>query len=562
MLVELRIRDYAVVDDLTLSLGSGLNALTGETGAGKSIIVGALSLLLGERASSDVVRAGADRATVEAVFDLEGLPAVRERVEELGFRLDDGLLILRREVAAAGRNRAWVGGSPATAGVVGELGTALVDLHGQHEHQTLLRPRDQRSILDAFGGSRDIARDVADRYKRLQELRRELEDREERRREVETRADFLRFQLSEIDEAQVLPGEDADLVAEAGRHEHSEELAQGAAALYQALYDTEGAVADRLADARRALERLADFDPSLRPEIERLDEAFHIVSDAGRRIGDYAGTVDHDPERLEEVRVRLDRIFRLKRKYGPELADVLETAQRVRSELADHDDADHDLSRVRADIDVAERDLAARAGALSAARMEAAGRLSSEVGAVLPDLGLAGGTFEVRLTLHEAVAAGGAESVEFLVAPNQGFAPMPLSKIASGGELSRIMLALKSILASVDRVPVLIFDEIDAGVGGVVATAVAEKLAQVAERHQVFVVTHLPQVASHARSHLLVEKGDGAGVTSTSVRELRAEARVEEIARMLGGDPHSATSREHARELLAASSVPRSDGTA
>jgi len=272
--------------------------------------------------------------------------------------------------------------------------------------------------------------------------------------------------------------------------------------------------------------------------------------------------VDHDPERLEEVRVRLDRIFRLKRKYGPELADVLETAQRVRSELADHDDADHDLSRVRADIDVAERDLAARAGALSAARIEAAGRLSSEVGAVLPDLGLAGGTFEVRLTLHEAVAAGGAESVEFLVAPNQGFAPMPLSKIASGGELSRIMLALKSILASVDRVPVLIFDEIDAGVGGVVATAVAEKLAQVAERHQVFVVTHLPQVASHARSHLLVEKGDGAGVTSTSVRELRAEARVEEIARMLGGDPHSATSREHARELLAASSVPRSDGTA
>ncbi|MDG2282794.1 MAG: AAA family ATPase, partial [Longimicrobiales bacterium] len=246
MLVELRIRDYAVVDDLTLSLGSGLNALTGETGAGKSIIVGALSLLLGERASSEVVRTGAERATVEAVFDLEGLPELRERVEELGFRLDDGLLILRREVAAAGRNRAWAGGSPATAGVVGELGSALVDLHGQHEHQTLLRPRDQRSILDAFGGSRSLAVDVARRHVHLQGLRDELDVREERRRQVESQADFLRFQLDEIDEARLEPGEDEALEAEAGRHEHAEELAQGAEALYRLLYDGDGSVTDRL----------------------------------------------------------------------------------------------------------------------------------------------------------------------------------------------------------------------------------------------------------------------------------------------------------------------------
>ena len=550
MLVELRIRDYAVVEDLTLTLEPGLNALTGETGAGKSIIVGALSLLLGERASSDVVRAGAERATVEAVFDVEDLPAVRALADEYGFRIDDGLVILRREVAAEGRNRAWVGGSPATAGIVGELGSALVDLHGQHEHQTLVRQRDQRTILDAFGGARDLADDVAKRYTCLQALRRDLEEREERRREVESRADFLRFQLEEIDDARLSPGEDESLESEAGRHEHSEELVRGAAELHATLYEGDDAVSDRLSDARRTLERLAGFDTALQADLERLTEAFHVVGDIGRRLGDYAGSVDHDPERLEELRGRLDRILRLKRKYGPELADVLATAQRVRTELADHDDADHDLSRLRDEIDTIEAELAARAAELSAKRRAAAERLGSEVSATLPELGLVGGSFEVRLSTHDRISAGGAESVEFLVAPNQGFAPMPLAKIASGGELSRIMLALKSILASVDRVPVLIFDEIDAGVGGIVATAVAGKLAEVAQRHQVFVVTHLPQVASRASSHLLVEKSSPTGVTTASVRTLTGEDRVEEVARMLGGDPESSTSRQHAREML------------
>lgn len=552
MLVELRIRDYAVVEDLTLELGPGLNALTGETGAGKSIIVGALSLLLGERASSHVVRTGAERASVEAVFDVDTLPAVRSLVDEHGFRLEEGLLILRREVAAEGRNRAWVGGSPATAGVVGELGAALVDLHGQHEHQTLLRSKDQRRILDAYGAAAERASDVAGLYGRTQSLKSQLEEREERRREVESRADFLRFQLSEIDEGRIAPGEDEALEAEAGRHEHSEELAQGAAAIYEALYSCDDAIADRLATELRALTRLAGFDRSLERDVERLTEALHLVNDVGRRFGDYASSVDHDPERLEEVRVRLDKIFRLKRKYGPELADVLATAQRVRTELADLDEADHDLSRIREEIEEEERRLGAAAAELSGLRRKAADDLGGAVGLVLPALGLQGATFEVRLTSHDSISAGGAESVEFLVSPNLGFDPMPLSRIASGGELSRVMLALKSILASVDDVPVLVFDEIDAGVGGVVATAVAEKLAEVAGRHQVFVVTHLAQVASKARSHRLVEKRDASGVTTASVRSLDGEERVQEIARMLGGDPESRTSREHARELLGA----------
>ena len=552
MLVELRIRDYAVVEDLTLQLGPGLNALTGETGAGKSIIVGALSLLLGERASSDVVRVGAERATVEAVFEVEGLPLVKRLVDDHGFRLEDGLLILRREVASEGRNRAWVCGSPATAGVVGALGTALVDLHGQHEHQTLLRSRDQRAILDAYGASHELARAVSQGYTGLQALRTALEAREERRREIESRADFLRFQLDEIDEAGLGPGEDQRLENEAGRHQHSEELARGARSVHSKLYDGEKAISDHLAEVRQQLERLSEFDLGLREEVERLTEAAVIVDDVGQRMGDYSTSVDHDPERLDEIRSRLDYIFRLKRKYGPELADILANAQRVRTELADLDDADHDLGRIRAQMESATFELGRVAAELSAARRAAAERLGEAMATVLPELGLSGAAFVVGLSSHESVSAGGAESVEFLVAPNEGFDPMPLSRIASGGELSRIMLALKSILATVDRVPVLIFDEIDSGVGGVVATSVAAKLAEVAGRHQVFVVTHLPQVASRAHSHLLVEKEAGQGVTTTMVRTLRGDDRVEEVARMLGGDPESRASRDHARELLEA----------
>lgn len=552
MLVELRIRDYAVVEDLTLELGPGLNALTGETGAGKSIVVGALSLLLGERASSDAVRAGAERASVEAVFDVEGQPALARRLEEHGLRLEDGLLILRREVAVEGRNRAWVGGSPTTARIVGELGTALVDLHGQHEHQTLLRPRYQREILDAFAGAEDLAAEVSELHQTLQSLRADVESREERLRDVESRADFLRFQLSEIDGARVSPGEDEDLAAEIRRLEHAEDLARGTATLYEDLYAADGAVADRLAALRKLLERLAEFDADLGVEVDRLAEAWHVVSDVGRRIGDYASATDHDPERLETVRTRIDRLARLKRKYGPELADVLATAQRLRAELATLADADHDLGQLRMRIEEVTQRLRAVADALSRARRSAADALAAAVAQVLGPLGLPGATFEVRLTGHDVIGVGGAESVEFVVALNPGFDPMPLARIASGGELARVMLALKSVLAEVDGVPVLVFDEIDAGVGGVVGTAVAEKLAEVAQRHQVLVVTHLPQVASRAASHLLVEKSSEAGKAAASVRVLEGEARVEEIARMLGGDPESEASRRHARELLGA----------
>jgi DNA repair protein RecN (Recombination protein N) len=316
------------------------------------------------------------------------------------------------------------------------------------------------------------------------------------------------------------------------------------------------------------LERLAAVDPDLSVEVERLDDAVLAIEDVGRRVGDYASRVEHDPGRLESVRARLDRLFRLKRKYGPELADVLAAAQRVRSELTDLEDAEHDLGTLRKRVDEGAAALRAAADELGRLRRRGAEGLGASVAEVLPELGLAGATFEVRLTTHPAISAGGAEVVEFLVSPNPGFEPMPLARIASGGELSRVMLALKSVLAEVDRVPVLVFDEIDAGVGGMVAGAVAAKLAEVSARHQVFVVTHLAQVAARAEQHMLVDKAAKGGMTSAAVSTLTGDARVQEIARMLGGDPDSAKSRAHARELLAAagsadalSANPKSSGT-
>jgi DNA repair protein RecN (Recombination protein N) len=320
--------------------------------------------------------------------------------------------------------------------------------------------------------------------------------------------------------------------------------------IYETLYAADDSVADRIAAMLKLLEQLASFDPGLQAQVSELQDAAHAVSDVGRHVGDYAQGIDHDPRRLAEVRARLDVIFRLKRKYGPELADVLATAHGVRTELAELGDSDHDLELLRQRIEATEKELEQEAARLSALRQKGATQLAAFVCETLPELGLVSATFEVALRAHGEMGSGGAESVEFLVSMNVGFDAMPLARIASGGELSRVMLALKSILAEVDRVPVLVFDEIDAGIGGVVASAVAKKLANIAERHQVFVVTHLAQVASRARGHLLVEKAQDLLGTTAAVTLLEGEARVHEIARMLGGDPESATSREHARELL------------
>ncbi|MDE0081898.1 MAG: DNA repair protein RecN [Gammaproteobacteria bacterium] len=551
MLIELRIRNFAVIEDLSLNLGPGLNVLTGETGAGKSIIVGALSLLLGERASSDVVRLGEARALLEAVFDLGARPGLLEEMGELGIPTEDGLVMLRREVQAEGRNRAWINGSPAMVRTLAGLGRGFVDLHGQHEHQTLLQAREQREILDAFSGAASEAGAVAEKAAECARLRRELERLRTRESELRGRADFLRYQLREIEAARLQAGEDDRIENELRRLEHAEELARDAARVHAILYGGDGAVSEALAIARDLLERIARVDPDACAMQEEIGELYHAAVDLGERARSYVAGVEISPARAEELRQRSDLLFRLKRKYGPGLSDVLETHGRIAGEVAELENAGVETSRIESRIGKAEDELRALAAELTRRRTEGARQLERSVQSVLGDVGLPAARFRARIEPLEAPGQAGAERIRFFASLNPGFGLQPLAQVASGGELSRIMLALKSILAREDRVPTLVFDEIDAGIGGRIAREVGQKLSEVAAHHQVFVVTHLPQLAARGERHLLVRKKGAGGTTCATVEPLEGQSRIREIARMLGGDPESERSRAHARELLA-----------
>jgi DNA repair protein RecN (Recombination protein N) len=550
MLTTLRIRNFAVIDEVRIDLGPGLNVLTGETGAGKSIVVGALSLLLGERASSDVVRVGADRASVEGAFEVLEGGAVDRLLDERGVEPGDGVVILRREVAAEGRNRAWINGSPVTASLVGEVGRHLVDLHGQHQHQTLLRGDEQRAILDVYAGlSGDLA-DARAAHGELGRLQREIEALEARRAEVRERAEGLRFLVGELEEAAIDPAEEDALEAEANRLEHSEELLEISGRLHEAIAGADGALRDRVAELRRPLDRLAAVDAAQQPLLELFDTAYYALEEMGDRLGAYADGVDHDPGRLEEIRRRQDLLFRLKARHGPTLQDVVRTLEEARAELDLLDAGGLEIRGLTRARDEARERLGAIAGRITEARSGAAERLAGEVERMLPGLGMPDGRFEVRLDTLPEIGATGAEGVRFLVALNRGFRPLPLAEVASGGELARVMLALKTVLASIDTVPTLVFDEVDAGIGGETAVKVGERMREVADGHQVLAITHLPQIAARAHRHFHVRKEAGGEVTAASVRILDQEERVEEIARMLGGDATSETSLRHASELL------------
>jgi len=551
MLIELRILNFAVIESLSLRLEAGLNALTGETGAGKSIIVGALSLLLGERASADVVRTGAERASVEGVFDVSAYPAIVGALAEQGIEPEDGILILRREVAAEGRNRAWINGAASTANLVGEIGRQLVDLHGQHEYQTLLRRSEQRRILDAYADAVPLATEVEEAHARWRASLRELDALDERRRETEQRKDFLRFQAEEIEKAELHEGEEEELEAEAARLDHAEELARLSNSLHLELYAADESLSSRLGEMRRTLDHLVRIDPSQQDAHEMLAAALYNLEELGRRMGEYATAIEGDPARLDFIRSRLDRIHRLKLKYAGTISEVIATGAAARAELDTLDRAAFERRQLEQAVDEARTAFIQASAKLSAARARGARRLSKAVGAMLPQLGMDGCTMEVVLESLNQPTTHGAEDIEYRISLNKGFEPRALARIASGGELSRVMLALKTILAGLDVVPTLVFDEVDAGIGGKVAHAVGDKLRDVARDRQVFVITHLPQIASRAQHHLLVKKDERDERTTTTVEELHGDARVTELARLLGGDPESEASLAHAKELLA-----------
>ncbi|MEX2154021.1 MAG: DNA repair protein RecN [Gemmatimonadaceae bacterium] len=552
MLTELRIKNFAIIESLTLPLGPGFNVLTGETGAGKSIIVGALALLLGERGTADVVRTGSDRATVEGVFDTAGRSELLEMLDQRGIEVDESLVVLKREVTAAGRSRAWINGTTVTAAALAEIGRVLIDLHGQHEAQSLLDGESQRTVLDSFAGAREEVTAVQASHGKLAAARREIAELTSRRADAERRADYLKHVAREIGDARLVDGEDAKLEDEARRLENAAEIRESAAAFNAMLDDEDHGVLSRLSQAARVLQQLQRFDPAVAKLQESFEAGFYSLETLARDMAEYAASVDLDPSRLDAVRSRRDLLFRLTKKYGPSIADVIAAGRDAKRELELLDTAGLDLRGLQSRERDATSELKTRAEKLSVKRREASERLSKAVGEILPELGMPDGRFLVQLRPLESIGPLGAEDVEFRITLNVGHDMRPLAKVASGGELSRVMLVLKTILARLDRVPTLVFDEVDAGIGGRVGQQVGEMLRRVATSHQVFAITHLPQIAARAHRHILVTKGARAGVTAADVSSLSDADRVPEIARMLGGDPESGKSRAHARELLAA----------
>jgi len=552
VLSELRVRNLATVADVTLMLGPGLNVLTGETGAGKSLLVDALALLLGERADTQALRPGAAKAVIEGVVE-EIDPRLTAGIESLGLDVEDGRLVIRREVAAEGRSRAWVNGSPTTVKVLAQLGALLADLHGQHETQSLLRPDAQRDMLDAFAGAGGERVAVVDAHETLHALETEYRALSDRRDEVRRRADYLRHVAQEISQADPQLGEDAALDREAallGEADAVEELAQS---VLLELDRGDGAALHAVGAAERAVDRLEKFDPTVAAWRELLDGAYANLSELTRVVEQYANDIEHSPERLAEVETRRDVLGRLKQKYGTTVEAVLETLAGAMDELNVLDTADLDLEVLEAKRTAAAAALDAACDRLSAKRGIAAGRLTRAVDKLLPTLGLAGGRMTIELPALPQAGLTGRESVAFQVQLNQGMDPRPLGRVASGGELSRIMLALKVVLARHDRIQTLVFDEIDQGIGGEVAVQVGEALARVAQGRQVLVITHLPQIAGKADRHLVVAKGSSGGMATSDVSVIHGEDRVLEVARMLG-DAESAAARRHAKELLVADS--------
>lgn len=571
MLEEMRIRSLGVIDDAVVELSPGFTAVTGETGAGKTMVVTSLGLLLGGRADPALVRIGAKNAVVEGRIAVpEGASAV-VRAEEAGAELDDGALLISRTVSAEGRSRAHLGGRSVPVGMLAELADELVAVHGQTDQQGLLKLSRQRAALDRYAGDAVAVplTKYGEAYRRLRAVAGELDEIVTRARERAQEADMLRYGLDEIAGVEPRAGEDVELAEEAERLGHAEALASAATAAHAALAgnpeDPEGVDASTLvAGAHRALEAVRSHDPALAVLAERIGEVGILLGDVAGELAGYADDLDADPLRLAAVEERRAALTALTRKYGQDIAAVLSWAEEGAQRLTELDGDDERIDELTAERDALRAELGGLAQALTDARTEAAERFAAAVTAELASLAMphARVSFEIRQTDDpdgvevggRTVAYGpsGADEVELLLAPHPGAPPRPIAKGASGGELSRVMLAVEVVFAGTDPVPTYLFDEVDAGVGGKAAVEIGRRLAKLARSAQVVVVTHLPQVAAFADRQLLVEKTNDGSVTRSGVKVLEGEDRVRELSRMLAGQEDSETARAHAEELLAA----------
>ncbi|HZY41548.1 MAG TPA: DNA repair protein RecN [Anaerolineae bacterium] len=566
MLAELTITDFAIIDRLRINLAAGFNVLTGETGAGKSIIIDAVGLLLGARPEATSVRAGSDRALIEGVFELPISTELRELLEanELLNDEEPDRLWVAREIRSGGRSTARVNGRAVPASMLREIGERLIDIHGQSEHLSLLRPKEHVNLLDRYAGTWETREQLAHLVGHWREVRKELGELLKSEAELARRADMLKFQIDEIRAAKLKPGEDDELLLEQKRLANAEALAQFADEAYAALYEGDGetpAALDALAQAHKALTGLARIDPKFAEHVTTLTSVVAQVDDLAREAKHYREAIQYSPRRLNAVEERLDLIKRLKRKYGAAIGEVLAFGERAAKELDGLEHAGERIDVLRREEDRLLHEIGRAGTDLSAVRQAAAEKLSQAIEVELNDLRMAGARFGVDLKREadpngayagaERVAFDGTglDRVEFLIAPNVGEGLKPLVKIASGGETARLMLALKTVLSRADQTPTLIFDEIDQGIGGRVGSTVGQKLWGLSQHHQVLCVTHLPQLAGFGDEHFKVDKLVDGARTITHVAALDHTARVQELAQMLGASGDGAI--KSAKEILA-----------
>jgi DNA repair protein RecN (Recombination protein N) len=553
MLQELRIKNFAIIDELDLTFSKGLNILSGETGAGKSIILNAVQLLLGDKATEELIRSSEEEATIEALFDISGNWEIRERLKERSQRLpgkgEEGSLLIKRVISRSGRGRGFINGNLATLGMLSEIGEELLSIYGQHEHQSLQKEETHIDILDEFGGLLGIREEFQKHFQKFislsGEVQRFREEKERRAKEY----DLMAFQSKEIETSGIQIGEEEALKEERKVLSHAQKLTAFANASEERLYGEEGSAVERVRSVLHQGREMAAIDPSLSPPLENLESALIQLEEVSLAFRDYLRRIEINPMRLEEIEKRLEEIDRLKRKYGPTVEEVLLFKKKADEALKSFTSDEERLSKLEVLLGPLQEEVIDLGKKLSGERRRAASDLKRSVEKELGSLGMKKTTFEVHRE-DEALSLKGMDRVEFLISPNLGEDLKPLAKIASGGELSRIMLAMKRILAKIGGRQVLIFDEVDSGIGGAIAEVVGRKLRELSKHHQVICVTHLPQIACFAENHYSVKKEVRAGRTVTLVDRLEKEAVVEEVARMLGGVKVTEKTRAHAKEMI------------
>lgn len=568
MLKSLFIKNYALIDELAVSFSGGLVILTGETGAGKSILIDALGLVIGERANTEVIRSGEDKAIVEGTFDISGNTKLQNLLKENELEFADELIV-RREVSAKGTNRCLVNDSAIPLTVLKKIGELLVDLHGQHEHQSLLRPETHIEMLDEFGGLEGLVEEYRAAYKALRSTAAELREMREREAHLKEKLELYKFQVQEIDAVAPQPDEEETIEAELTILENAEKLVTATAQLYEMLYEGDRSAHDLLGAAEKRLAELAAIDRRFDEAVRECHSAAAIVSELAKFVQHYAASVEFNPARLEELRQRLAKLIALRKKYGGTLAATLAHRERIGAEVAATERFDATIRRLSDELEAQRARCGACAQQLSAKRQETAKRLDKEILGELAQLGIPRAKFVTQIREHllpshatgegefvhvgkqqVRVRADGIDEVEFFISTNAGEEVKPLARTASGGEVSRIMLALKSILAKSDRLPVLIFDEIDTGVSGRIAQAVGLSLKNLSRFHQIIAITHLPQIAGLADEHFVVEKFESKKRATTSIRKLTQEERVKEVAKLMSGAEVTEAGLKSARELM------------